>query len=145
MDRYSFLKWSKSQMAKIADPAFDNFIFVFTRASSSDPFRLEGMAFDAAGNSLGGSFKPSVVTGKPPRPLPNTLKGTFKLDKATLASFGIDGTFDCFLNPKKSHEGESSQRTYVSYKITDRENALAFRSFSMNPSPPYNSGNTSTP
>ncbi len=93
---------------------------------------------------MGTSFLPSVRS-QGPRPLPNLLKGTFILDKKTLASVGIDGKFDCFLNPKKSHEGEGSEKKYVSYKIIDRDETLILRAFSMNPSPPYNTGNISSP
>lgn len=131
-------------MAKIADPNFDKYVFVFKRDNASGFFRLEGMAYDASGNTLGTSFLPAVRS-QGPRPLPNLLKGIFTLDKTTLASAGIDGTFDCFLNPKKSHEGEGGEKKYVSYKIIDRDASLALRAFSMNPSPPYNTGNISRP
>ncbi len=143
MDSYSFLKWGKSQMAKITDAKFARYVFAFV-SDTPGVYRLSGMAYDTSGHEMGTAFRPSVRSQQA-RPLPNLFKGTFELSKATLQSFGIDGTFDCFLNPKKSHEGESSQRNYVSYKIIDRDQSIALRNFSMNPSPPYNSGNTSRP
>lgn len=127
-------------------PEFSYFDFTYTQVSNND-YALSGYAKDEQKNQLGSLITLIPMTSHPPRLFKNLEKGHLYLDKATMEENNVDGSQDYVLTPKKCKDRSDDFVDYVSYRFSNKiepstgflpaKSIGSFKSFNLNPSPPY--------
>ncbi len=158
---YGILTIKKEDIQKFYDGGVASFVFKYKKPFLAS-YKLEGTPFDASAKPVLNSFKPQKVHRHDKKKLENLYKGILFLFVQDMKDNGIDGTFDIYLVPKSNSKFEGAY--FVSYLINNTPDevvkpvagstriqshagsgppdvpAPAFRSFNLNPSPPYRPG-----
>ncbi len=160
---YGILTIKKDDIKKYYDNHVESFVFKYKKPLFAS-YKLAGTPFDSVGRPILESFKPKKTKRHNKTRLENSYKGILVLYVEDMVYHGIDGTFDIYFVPMADSKGEGAN--YVSYLInntpdkvvkpvvtaaspqahaasgpsSDIPAVLAFSSFTLNPSPPYNSG-----
>ncbi len=158
---YGILTIKKENINKYYDSHVETIVFKYKKPFLAS-YKLKGTPFDSAGKPVLETFKPKKIKRHDKQKLPNLYKGILILYVEDMKSHGIDGTFDIYFYPIQ----DSKYHTYVSYLINDTPDKVEkkleafittlqahaasgpsdspapppFSSFSLNPSPPYRSG-----
>ncbi len=159
---YGILTIKKDDIKKYYDNNVASFVFKYKKPFLAS-YKLIGTPFDSVGKPVLESFKPKKVKRHDKQKLGNVYKGILFLYVDSMKLHGIDGTFDIYFFPINNPEIEGAN--YVSYLInntadkniksvgsvlflqahtasapSDSPLHPPFSSFTLNPSPPYNSG-----
>lgn len=157
---YGILTIKKEDIQNYYKNEVESFVFKYKKPFLAS-YKLVGTPFDAAGKPVLEPFKPKKTKRHDKQKLQNLYKGVLILYVADMKDHGIDGTFDIYFYPVP----DSIHHSFVSYLINDTPDNVVkstgmatflqshaasgpsdspapppFSSFTLNPSPPYRSG-----